>query len=479
MLDNLVLQQVRKDIHDHELIRPGFHVVAGLSGGADSVCLLYVLKRLSPEYELAITAVHVNHMLRGAESDADEAFVVDLCRKWAIPIRVFHVDIAEISRTSGVSEEEAGREARYGYFYQVLRETSANAIAVGHHYEDNAETVMLNILRGCGLEGLTGMDYKNGSIIRPLLGLRRSQIEDFLRQEGIPWRTDSSNSSCKYVRNRVRNLLFPAIKEYFGCDPVPLINRMSILARRDEAYLNAQAREAFLRMQRPLDKGLSLDAEALCRLDVAISSRVVRMAWEQATGSLKGLESVHVDDVLRLCRKSMTGKRLCLPGGWSASLSYGRLILVPGCDAQKLEWSYPVNVPGTVRVREANGMLKAMVLTRDQFAAKFGNMPTIKETSNIQVFDYLKINCGINIRNRRDGDRIRPFRSPGEKKLKKFFIDQKIPAEKRDNIPLVAAGSRILWVIGMRTSDECRPDERTQSYLVLTWHDLNSGGEEQ
>lgn len=479
MQDNLVLQQVRKDIHDHGLIRPGSHVVAGLSGGADSVCLLYVLKQLSPEFELAITAVHVNHMLRGAESDADEAFVVDLCRKWDIPIRVFHADIAEISRTSGISEEEAGRETRYGYFYQVLRETSADAIAVGHHYEDNAETVMLNILRGCGLEGLTGMDYKSGPVIRPLLGLRRSQIEDFLKREGIPWRTDSSNSSCKYVRNRVRNLLFPAIREYFECDPVPLLNRMSALARRDEAYLAELARKTFLDMNRPLNPGLSLDAKALCRLDAAISSRVVRMAWEQATGSLKGLESIHVDDVLRLCRQSMTGKRLCLPGGWSASLSYGRLILAPAREAQKTQWSYPVNVPGTVHVKETNGMLKAMVLTREQFVKEFGDRPKIKETSNIQVFDYLKINCGINIRNRRDGDRIRPFKSPGEKKLKKFFIDQKIPVEKRDNIPLVAAGSRILWVIGMRTSDECRPDERTQSYLVLTWHDLNSGGEEQ
>ena len=479
MQDNALLQQVKKDIRDHGLIRPGSHVVAGLSGGADSVCLLYVLWQLSREYALSITAVHVNHMLRGTESDADEAFAVDLCRRWDIPIRVFRADIAEISRTSGLSEEEAGREVRYGYLSQVLREASADVIAVGHHYEDNAETVMLNILRGCGLEGLAGMDYKSGSIIRPLLGIRRSQIEAYLNQEGIPWRTDSSNASCKYVRNRVRNLLFPAIKEQFGCDPVPVLNRLSVLARRDEAYLAAQARRIFDEISREEGVEVSLDAGVLCRLNKAISSRIVRLAWEKATGSLKGIESVHVDDVLRLCRESGTGKRLSLPKGWTASLSYGRLILRPERDVRKTEWSYPVPVPGTVCVREANGLLEAKILTRDQFVESFGNWLTIKETSNIQVFDYLKFNCGINIRNRRDGDRIRPFKSPGEKKLKKFFIDHKIPAEKRDSIPLVAAGPRILWVIGMRTSDECRPDERTQSYLVLTWHELSSGGEEQ
>lgn len=477
MLDNPVLHQVRKDIRDYGLIEPGFHVVAGVSGGADSVCLLKVLKELGQEYNLSVTAVHVNHMLRGAESDADEAFVADLCKKWDIPIKVFRVDIAEISRTGGLTEEEAGREVRYRYLLQVLSEAFADVIATGHHYEDNAETVMLNILRGCGLEGLAGMDYRSGSIIRPLLGVRRSQIEDYLRREGIFWRTDSSNLSNKYVRNRVRNLLFPAVKEQFQIDPAPMINRLSALARRDNAYLENQARRVFLDTSKKLDPGISLDAEVLCRLDYAISSRVVRMAWEQATGSLKGLENVHVDDIIRLCRNSGTGKRLCLPKGWSALLSYGCLVLGPARPAKKISWSYPVNPPATVRVKEARGALKASILSRNRLMEQFPNWPEIKETSKTQVFDYLKINCGINIRNRKDGDRIRPFRAPGEKKLKKFFIDNKVPAEKRDEIPLVAAGSKILWIIGMRTSDEFRPDERTQSFLVLTWIDFNDGGE--
>ncbi|NLU32618.1 MAG: tRNA lysidine(34) synthetase TilS [Clostridiaceae bacterium] len=479
MLDNPVLQQVRKDICDYGLIEPGFHVVTGISGGADSVCLLKVMKELGREYNLSITAVHVNHMLRGTESDADEAFVMDLCRKWDIPVRAFRADIAGISRTDGLTEEEAGREVRYRYLFQVLRESSADVIATGHHYEDNAETVMLNILRGCGLEGLAGMDYRSGSIIRPLLGVRRSQIEDYLRCEGIPWRTDSSNLSNKYARNRVRNLLFPAIKEHFQVDPAPVINRLSALARRDNACLEEQARKVFMEFGRKMDTGTSLDAEVLVSLDYAISSRIVRMAWEQATGSLKGLENVHVDEIIKLCRESGTGKRLCLPGGWSALLSYGRLLLSPMPAAERVFWSYPVNVPGKVHVNEAHGILEAYVLSKDQMTRQFPNWQEIKETSKTQAFDYLKINCGINIRNRRDGDRIRPFRAPGEKKLKKFFIDNKIPAEIRDEIPLVAAGSKILWVVGMRTSGEFRPDERTQSFLVLTWIDINDGGDKK
>lgn len=479
MLDDALIQQVKQDIEEHDLLRPGFHVVAAFSGGADSVCLLKILKELSPEFDLSITAVHLNHMLRGAESDADEAFVTELCRKWHIPIRVFRENIAEISRTDGISEEEAGREARYSCLFRVLEEASADVIAVGHHYEDNAETVMLNILRGCGLEGLAGMDYKSGAIIRPLLGIRRSQIEDYLRSEGIPWRNDSSNASGKYARNRVRNLLFPEIKEHFQIDPNGMLNRLSALARRDEYCLREQARRIFLDIKQELDSGISLDAEVLSQMDPAISSRIVRFAWEQATGSMKGLESVHVDQVIGLCRKAETGKRLNLPKGWTARLSYGRLILSPSSSDGKEPWSYPVPVPGTIHVAEAHGILRTSLLSRDQFMREFGNGPKMKETSNTQVFDYLKINCGINIRNRRNGDRIRPFRASGEKKLKAFFIDNKVPAEKRDEIPLIAAGSRILWVIGMRTSDECRPDERTQSFLVLTWIDLNSGGEEQ
>jgi len=467
-----------KDIKEHGLIEPGFHVVAGISGGADSVCLLKVLKEIGKEYGLSVTAVHVNHMLRGTESDADEAFVADLCRNWDIPLKVFRTDIAAVSRAEGLGEEEAGREVRYRCLFQVLGEVSADVIATGHHYEDNAETVMLNILRGCGLEGLAGMDYRSGLVIRPLLGVRRSQIEDYLKSEGIPWRTDSTNLSNKYARNRVRNLLFPAVKEYFQVDPVPVINRLSALAKHDNAYLEEQAHKVFMEISGKPGTGISIDAGMLVRFDYAISSRVVRMAWEQATGSLKGLESVHVDEILKLCRGSGTGKRLSLPGGWTALLSYGRLVIRPARRAGKVSWSYPVSIPGTVHVKEADGILEASVLSKDQLMEEFPDWPMTRETSKTQVFDYLKINCGINIRNRKDGDRIRPFRSPGGKKLKEFFIDEKVPAEKRDEIPLVAAGSRILWVIGMRTSSDFRPDERTQSFLVLKWLDLNDGGEE-
>lgn len=477
MQSDSLLFQVKKDIREHDLIRPGFHVVAGISGGADSVCLLKVLKELSRDLNISITAVHVNHMLRGAESDADEAFVADLCRRWEVPLRVLRADIAQVSRAKGLTEEEAGREVRYGYLFQVLRELSADVIATGHHYEDNAETVMLNILRGCGLEGLAGMDFKSGSIVRPLLGIRKSAIEDYLSGEGIPWRTDSSNLSGKYARNRVRNLLFPAMKEHFGIDPAQMLNRMSSLARRDEEYLAKQARMYFEQMCAVTGSGISLDSKMLGRLDAAISSRIVRLAWERSTGSMKGLENIHVDEIIKLCRESGTGKRLCLPKGWTALLSYGRLTIIPGCPDKKAAWCYPLNVPGTVQVAEAGGVIEALLLSREEFREMYPHGTVSSETSNTQVFDYLKIGCGINIRNRRDGDRIRPFRSPGEKKLKKFLIDNKVPAEKRDEIPLVAVGSKIVWVVGMRTSDEFRPDERTEKYLVLTWHDLKDGGE--
>jgi tRNA(Ile)-lysidine synthetase, N-terminal domain len=418
MLNDSFFQQVRKDILEHELIRPGYRVVAGISGGADSVCLLYILKKLRDEYGLSVTAVHVNHMLRGAEADSDEAFVAELCRKWDIPLKVFRADVATISREEGLTEEEAGREIRYRYLFRVLEELSADVIATGHHYEDNAETVMLNIIRGCGLEGLAGMDYRNGRIIRPLLGVRKSQIEEYLALEGISWRTDSSNLSCKYSRNRVRNLLFPAIREYFQTDPAIMLNRLSLLARRDEACLSAQARRIFERIKNRESNGISLDAKELACLDTALSSRIIRLAWEFSTGSMKGLENIHVDEIIKLCRESGTGKRICLPRGWIASLSYGRLVISPPKTIERKAWSYVVPVPGTVYVKEAGGKLEALLLSLEKLREEFPEWPESKETSNIQVFDYSKINCGINIRNRRDGDRIRPFRSPGEKSLR-------------------------------------------------------------
>ena len=469
MFNTSLISKVKANISEYNLLKPGFHVVAGISGGADSVCLLKVLTDLRDEYKLAITVVHLNHLLRGEESDADEEFVVGLCESLNVPLNIFHEDIQKLSKASGISKEEAGREARYANFYRTLAEVRADVIAVAHNFEDQAETVMMNILRGCGTEGLAGMDFNSGVVIRPLLNVRRQQILDYLAEHDLGFRTDSSNLSCDYARNRVRNILFPLIQEQFSVDPAPMLNRLSVLTRRDDAFIESIAKKAFLKACVERDGVVIFDASFLDGQDAAVSSRMIRMAWERITGSRKALESNHIDKITALRYGNSTGKSLSLPGGVTAWMSYRNLMMGRREKPGRSQYLYPIAIPGSTPVIEAGGTLTARILDKNGFLMEFGELSQFKESSKTQIFDYLKINCGINIRNRRDGDRIRPYRSMGGKKLKEFFIDRKIDADQRDSIPLIASDRDILWVIGMRTSEDARPDEHTETYLILDW----------
>ena len=471
MFDESLISKVRSNISEYNLIKPGFHIVAGISGGADSVCLLKALTELRDANKLSITAVHVNHLLRGKESDGDEEFVAGFCESLNIPLKIYHEDIRMTSEASGVSIEEAGRDARYSIFFRTLREVCGDVIAVAHNFEDQAETVMMNILRGCGAEGLAGMDFKSGVIIRPLLNIRRQGILDYLAEHAIGFRTDSSNLSCDYSRNRIRNNLFPFIQKQFSVDPSCMLNRLSVLSRRDDAFIEGFARQEFQKAFGEQEGVVVLDASVIAGKEAAVSSRMIRMAWERITGGRKALESNHIDKITALCRGNATGKSLSLPGGVTAWISYGNLMIGRREKRDKLNYSYPVSVPGATNVAEAGGTLTARILDKSGFLKESGDLSEIKESSKTQIFDYLKIKCGINIRNRRDGDRIRPLRSMGERKLKEFFIDRKIQAERRDAVPLVATGSNILWVIGMRTSEDAKPDEHTEAYLILNWSD--------
>lgn len=457
---------VKENCIKHCLIQPGDHVIVGVSGGADSVCLLLVLYKLAPVMDLKLTAVHLNHGMRGGESDGDQTFVESLCSRLGMPLKVFSEKIGEMASALKISEEEAGREARYRLFSQVMDEEQANVIAVAHNLEDNAETVMMNILRGCGLDGLCGMDVRNGSIIRPLLTVSRQEIEAWLIKSGQPYRTDSSNLTDAYFRNRIRNRLFPAIQEITGLNPVQSLTRLSRLAAEDHESLERMAACLF-REWYEINKEtvLSFSRASLNTMDSAVAARIIRLAWEKLKGDRKNLERTHVEAILKLCRSQTTGKKLALPLGFSAWLDYDRLFMGIKEASSSEAYAYPLVLPGVTQVPEASGSLHAELLDRPPGLL----LKEIKENSSIQVFDYLKLVRGINIRNRRNGDRIHPSRSPGEKKLKEFFIDRKVSQEERDNIPMVAMGRDVIWIVGMRTSEKFRADQHTQSFLKLSW----------
>lgn len=474
--DNYI-EQFHKKVIDtirlHHLIEQGEKVVVGVSGGPDSVCLLHLLNILSKTLHFEIYAVHINHMLRAEEAGADEIYTADLCDKMGVRLKIVRVDIAAIAKEKGISLEEAGRTARYEEFSRYAGNIGASKIAVAHNRNDQAETVMMNILRGTGTAGLAGMYFRRNNIIRPLLNISREEIEKYCSESGLLPRTDSSNLTHAYTRNKIRLGLFPYIKENFGTDIIESLNRLSINASADNSYLERHSLKAYKNGVKVKETGLiGLSIERLRELDPAILGRVLKLALSDAAGSCSGIGSVHYGMLTNLVRKSKTGMIAELPGGIRAAVSYGILKIFvekeredAGRYREKTEFSHRLVIPGTTFVPCLDSLVRTMVEDAKDID-KFGAM---EYNPLIQFFDYEELKKGIYIRNRRDGDIFKPFRSGGTKKLKEFFIDSKIPREQRDTIPLICKDNEAVWVIGYKTSDKFKLTENTKSVIRIEY----------
>jgi tRNA(Ile)-lysidine synthase len=452
-----------------QVLMPGTAVVAGISGGADSVCLLHILLSLARLRSFSIFAVHINHMLRGSESDGDESFVRGLCAKWQVPLQAYREDVGSFAAENGRSVEEAGRMVRYERFRKVMKETGAQYVAVAHHKDDQAETVFFHLLRGSGLEGLCGMEDVSQWLLRPLLETGRDEIQAYMNRNGLACRTDSSNQDNAYTRNVIRNELFPLIQQKTGFPVATSLLRTARLLRSDRDFLQQMAAAQYERLLLPKENNaVALRREALCGLHPAMAGRCIRMAWKEVTGSVAGLEEKHIAAVLELSGRKASGQSLQLPKGVFATIEYERLLLAEnGRETEGSPFQVPLNVPGMTELPERGLLLYAALHDREEYEKAFNGFQKPKETSLCQIFDYGKINKGINIRNRRNGDIFFPYRSPGSKKLKEYLIDEKIPRAKRENIPLLAVDNNIIWVMGFRTSEKYKVDEASKVILSV------------
>ncbi|MGE5614003.1 MAG: tRNA lysidine(34) synthetase TilS [Bacillota bacterium] len=471
------IEQFHKKVLDtilsHRLIEQGEKVLVGVSGGPDSVCLLHLLKSFSKTLQFEMHAVHVNHMLRAEEAGADEVYTANLCREMGVNLDIVRIDIAAMAKEKGISLEEAGRIARYNEFSRHAESVGASKIAVAHNRNDQAETVMMNILRGTGTAGLAGMDFRRGNIIRPLLNVSREEIERYCSELGLSPRTDSSNLTQCYTRNKIRLGLFPYIEENFKTDMIESLNRLSTNASIDNNYLERQSLAAYEDALQYKESGLvALGVGQLRELDPAILGRVLKLALKDAAGRFRDVGSVHYGMLAELVRKGRTGMSAELPGGIGAAVSYGVLKIFDadiretgGRQREKTEFSYKLEIPGTTLVPCLNSEVRTTV----EDAINIDKSGVMEYNPLVRFFDYDKLKEGIYIRNRRNGDIFKPFRSTGTKKLKEFFIDGKIPREQRDSIPLICKGNEVVWVVGYKTSDKFKLTENTKSVLKIEY----------
>jgi tRNA(Ile)-lysidine synthase len=412
---------------------------------------LNCLLDLAPEYGLEVLAVHFNHKLRGAESEEDQKFVEDLCCRLGVELRTGSGDIKEIATKKKGSLEELCRESRYDFLLSLMRERGFGKIALGHNLDDQAETVLMNVIRGTGIDGLKGIDPVRDCYIRPLIEVTRAEIMEFLDRRKIPFRIDSSNLENAFRRNSVRNSLIPEIRGKYNPSVTAALGRLAGIARMENRFLDKVAREALDRLQ----PRIKLDE--FLRHDPAIQNRIIKMALEELSPVKGGISHEHVAAAMNIITGSNPGASINLPYRISVRREYDHVII--GREKRKdPEFQYMIKVPGILLLKETGMEFRFALLDR---------LPENMNSEWKAFMDYSSVVPPLVFRNFRPGDRIQPFGMDGHKKLQDVFTDRKIPRARRRAIPVLADAESVLWVPGVVMSERMRIAAKTGNVLSV------------
>ena len=454
-------ERVLETIKRHDLLSTGDVVLAAVSGGPDSVAMLHALVSLAGALQVPVSAAHLNHMLRGAEANADEQYVRRLCRRFRVPCTTEKKDVARIARQTHMSIEQAARAARYEFLERVADQLNASRIAVAHTSDDQVETILLNLLRGTGSDGLAGMPIRRERIIRPLLEVSRADVREYCAEKGLSPRTDASNLSFKMARNRIRNQVLPLLEREQPAIRANLLRTARVLAR-EAAFLTdlAQRRLGGIVLQRG-PSSVVLNAARLKRADAALQGRIIREAIRYLQGVLTDIEQVHIEAVAALLQ-GHSGRMLHLPGPLVVSYSQGQLVFATKPLPAQSETCHLLQIPGTVSAPSLGIEICAQAIER-------ARAPSIKtQQPLVAMLDRAAVREPVVVRTWQRGDRFHPLGAPGSMKLHDFFINQKIPRHERGRVPIVSDVQGIIWVVGHRIDERCRVTEGTAVVLRLS-----------
>ena len=502
-------------IQEQDLLEAGDHVIAGVSGGADSMCLLILLEKLAKEMDLQLTAVHVNHHLRGDEAGEDEAFVKEFCSSRGIRCVAVQADVKSFAQKQGLSLEEAGRIARYKTFQQLSakisdavghseseggeskKSESSIRAAVAHHKDDNAETVLLNLARGTGLKGLRGMQPRGErfgiTVIRPLLCLGREEIEAYLKEEEVSFRTDSTNKEDEFARNKIRLHVIPELTG-INSKASEHINEAAKSIVRAQEFIERESKKAIARMTDEREDGTYIDLNRFSEMDVVVREQMIRDLAERIGGSLKDVGRVHIESVLGLCEKQ-TGRQVTLPYDVIAIRSYSNLIMRKATPADKLasdmtEYARNKLVETIISAPE----MEEEAQVTEEFIIDPSHLPMepvrfvlwdemeielclvhsnpvtrqylTAKNKYTKAFDCAKIKGNLILRKPDPHEEIRFF--GGSKSIKKFFTDEKVPQELRSDVLVLSDEEEIMWIIGYRMSETYKITDMTNMALQVS-----------
>lgn len=451
-----MITKVEHFIRQQNMWKYGAHIVAGISGGADSICLLLVLLELKESWGLHLTAVHVHHGLRGEEADEDEAFAERFCAENGVDFRSFHADAAAEAARRRISGEEAGRELRREILEQVRESVGADVIALAHHENDNVETFLFRLCRGSGLEGLCGIRPVNGRIVHPLLCVNRREIEAYLHERGQGYCTDRTNFENEYSRNKIRNRLIPFLEEEINAGTAAHISGTMRQFLEIQEYLSEEL--AKIEKDCVIIKGdnFYITEEYFRQAPYVLQNMLLKDCLIRAAGRQRDIGNVHVE-ALRDLMNLQCGRQRHLPYGVLAERTYDGIVLRKNGQPSQVKWDA---LTGELTVPCDRGWIRTRVFPCPE-------NKHILEKTYTKWFDYDIIKYTLRVRTRQPGDYLVVDKDGSRQKLKSYFINEKIPKEERDRVPLLADGSHILWVIGHRMSMAGQITEHTKRVLEV------------
>ena len=472
-----MIKAVKETAIKHSMFNLGDAILAGVSGGADSIALVHILLKLSPEFNLSLGIAHFDHGLRAVESERDAEFVSSFAHKMNLPFYSEKADVKKYSSQHKLSIEEAGRILRYQFLSRTAREHGFNKIALGHQKEDTAETFLINILRGSGPQGLSSIPPKRGIFIRPLINLNRSDIECFIRSESMEHIIDSSNMDPKFLRNRIRHYLIPFLASEYNPEIVEILNRTAEILRDEQIWLDSLIGTLFERTRvQSDDANIRLSIPELLKMPIAAARRIIRKSVLEIKGNLNGVGFTHMDAVFELINNNKCEKELDFPGPVRIKREKDILVIIRRknrgrvkrqpdyFDRRLCAFEYQIMGPQTLYIKETDQCIQLSELSSTEILElRKSNFQNVNPRE--AYMDMASIGYPLVVRSFRSGDHFSPLGLSGFQKLKKFFINNKLPSSERKKIPILECSGKIVWVAGYRIDDSVKVTPLTQKVL--------------
>ncbi|NLV74464.1 MAG: tRNA lysidine(34) synthetase TilS [Chloroflexi bacterium] len=475
-------QQVAQLVDALGLFVPGERLLVGVSGGADSLCLLHVLRELAPPRGLVLAVAHLNHLIRGQSAAADAAFVAELCQQWDIPCTLGEADVPAIARCTRRSLEEAARQERYRFLAQTAAACGAGTICVGHHADDQAETVLMHLLRGAGLDGLRGMRVVEPvpgapqlCLVRLLLQTTRQEIEAYCCAHGLEPRIDETSSDLNLLRNRLRHELIPTLEHYNPQLRARLVRTAEVL-QGDAALLEEVVQAAWdaVIIEDATEQVVFARAHFLAQ-SRALQRALLRCAITQLSRNLRDISFNSIESALNMLNKGVTGSLADLPGGLFVQLGYTEIVLehsnraacTPAWPAMTHQLPLTLALPGEL-INQADGWRFSAELTEPQTGLQLATADPFTI-----VLDAERLGYELTVGTRAEGDRMQPLGMGGRSvKLHDMMINCKVPADQRPFVPVVRCGAELVWVVGLRQDERYAIKPRTRQAMLLRLHRL-------